>query len=131
MRIFLFAALLTMAACQSPGVDRSSAASVPSDHTLRIGQSLSLPDGSSLTYVRVVADSRCRPDVQCIRAGDADLEFRWAPVAGSARVATLNSDASNQQRAPNSTQLGEWQVALKSLDWQEPPVATVSISRPN
>lgn len=126
----ILASLLLIAACQSPGGGSAqSSATVPGSNTIRQGQTLALPDGSQLTYVRVVADSRCRPDVQCIRAGDADIEFRWNPAAGNALIAVLNSDPRNQQQAPNQTQFGEWQVALASLDWKEPPVAEVSISK--
>lgn len=134
---FLFAAAAILlagllAGCQSPGgaggTPGSPGAGVPGDHSLRIGQSLTLPDRSTLTYVRVVADSRCRPDVQCIRAGDADIEFRWSPATGSSQSTVLNSDPRNQQQAPNSARLGPWQVALKGLDWQQPPQATVTIT---
>ncbi len=44
---------------------------------LRVGQSLSLKNGEwTLTFVRVVRDSRCRPPAQCLWAGDAELELR-------------------------------------------------------
>lgn len=134
MRLPFFAIAMFLTACQSPGTGNASASSsvtVPGDHALRAGQSLSLPDDSTLTYVRLVADSRCRPDVQCIRAGDADIELRWNPASGSAVNATLNSDPGNQQQAPNQANFGGWQVALKSLDWKQPPTATVTISRAN
>lgn len=127
MRLLIFVSMMTLAACQSSGHPQS--VDVPGEHTLDLEQSLPLPDGSTLTYVRVVADSRCRPDVQCIRAGDADIELRWNPTSGEAQLAPLNSDPRNQQQAPNAVQFGHWQVALKKLDWQTPPAATVSIQR--
>lgn len=134
MRSLILAFVIAFAGCQSPGGNGAPASSgaainVPGDHALRIGQSLTLPDRSTLTYVRLVADSRCRPDVQCIRAGDADIEVRWNPASGASATAVLNSDPRNLQKAPNSARFGDWQVALKSLDWKEPPTATLSITR--
>lgn len=118
--------LLALSACASPGDTQT--ARVPGEHALRIGQSLALPDGSRLTYLRVVADSRCRPEVTCIRAGDADIELGWQPGTGAGATAVLNTDARNLQGAPNRTHFGPWQVALAGLDWRQPPVATVSVA---
>ncbi len=134
MRSLLLAFAVAFAGCQSPGgngapASSAAAVNVPGDHALRVGQSLTLPDRSTLTYARLVADSRCRPDVQCIRAGDADIELRWTPASGTAATAVLNSDPGNLQQAPNSSRFGTWQVALKALDWKEPPTATLSIRR--
>ena len=133
MRLLLLAAVIALTSCQSTGnaSTSSGAVSVPGDYALRVGQSLMLADGSLLTYVRVVADSRCRPDVQCIRAGDADIKLRWKPAAADPLTAVLNSDPRNLQQAPNTARFGDWQVALKSLDWQIPPTATLSISSAN
>lgn len=134
MRPLILACVIAIAGCQSPGSNgapsgQAGSVRVPGEHALGVGQSLTLPDRSTLTYVRVVADSRCRPDVQCIRAGDADIELRWEPASGNAASATLNSDPGNLQKAPNSTRFGSWQVALKALDWKEPPTATLSVTR--
>ena len=50
-----------------------------------------LPDGATLRHVTVPQDSRCPPDVQCIRAGDADIEFAFTPLAArTVDRATLN-----------------------------------------
>lgn len=44
---------------------------------LRVGHSLSLKNSDwTLTFVRVVRDSRCRPPAECLSAGDAELELR-------------------------------------------------------
>ena len=44
---------------------------------LRVGQSMMLRNSDwTLTFVRVVRDSRCRPPAQCLWAGDAELELR-------------------------------------------------------
>ncbi len=132
MRLLLLVSAIALAGCQSAGRDDTSShaagSAMSGNHAMRVGQSLALPDGSQLTYVRVVADSRCPPDVQCIRAGDADIELRWVPAVGTAMNAVLNSDPRNLQQAPNAARLGTWHVALKSLDWQSPPAAIVSVS---
>jgi hypothetical protein len=41
------------------------------------GESVALPDRSVLRYVGVKSDSRCRPDVKCVWAGDAEVSFEW------------------------------------------------------
>ena len=102
---------------------------VPGQHRLSAGETVFLPDGSRLDYARLVADSRCRPGVQCIRQGDADIELRWQPAKGNAIMATLNSDPRNRQQAPSRTGLGPWRIRLQSLDWSTPPVATLEIVR--
>lgn len=125
MSLILFACAM-LAACQAPGAGRVAA--VPGEHHLEVGDFITLPDHSTLAYVRVVADSRCRPEVTCIRAGDADIELRWTPASAATVTATLNSDPGNRQRAPNAARMGAWQVRLKALDWRQPPAATLAIS---
>jgi len=123
---------MTLAGCRSTGdgdpATQAREIRMPGEHALRIGQSFELPDGSTLTYLRLVADSRCRPDVQCIRAGDADIELRWHPANGIAQTAVLNSDPRNR-RAPNAVRFDQWQVGLRALDWQTPPTATLAVAR--
>lgn len=55
----------------------SLAATIPlgTPLTLKLGATLTLRNWS-LTFVRVVSDSRCLPKVQCVWAGDATLELR-------------------------------------------------------
>lgn len=55
----------------------SLAATIPlgTPLTLKLGATLTLRNWS-LTFVRVVSDSRCPPKVQCVWAGDATLELR-------------------------------------------------------
>ena len=117
---------LALGACQMPGASRI--AEVPARATLRVGTTATLPDRSTLTYVRLLADSRCRPEVVCIRAGDADIELRWAPVSGAPVSTVINSDPRNAQGTPNSADVGPWRIRLASLDWQQPPRATLEIT---
>ena len=93
--------------------------------TLRQGESVTLADGSSLRYVRVSEDSRCKPGHQCIRAGEARVEFTWTPVNGSAQTFLLQTP----DRKPYSHQLGGREVTLTGLDFSEPAVATIGIDK--
>lgn len=44
---------------------------------LRVGQAAALKNTDwTLTFVRVVRDSRCRPPAQCLWVGEAELELR-------------------------------------------------------
>ncbi len=53
------------------------------------GQTATLANGS-LRYVRLVNDSRCAPDVQCVWAGDAVIALHWVPAAGAERDLELH-----------------------------------------
>lgn len=84
--------------------------------TLAPGESVALPDASTLTYVGVQSDSRCRPTVQCIQAGSAVLTLRH-----EAQAFTLETGKAT------TTDLGAWRLTLVSLDFSTPPKATVRV----
>ena len=77
-RPFVPAALLLLAACSTVS---GAGHAVPSGQPfeLRPGDTATLAGGGTLRYERLVNDSRCRPDVQCIWAGDAEVAFAWTP----------------------------------------------------
>ena len=75
------------------------------------GESASLPDGL-LRYVRLVGDSRCPPDVQCVWAGDASIELEWRPGTGASRTLTLHL---NPQAGPDRAALDGRSVAFTAL----------------
>jgi len=85
-----------------------------------VGQQVSLPDASTLRYAGIANDSRCPPDVQCVRAGDADVLFDHA-LQGSTHRVTLNTE---RLRA---TTLGAWQLQLIDLAPGDAPRVTVRI----
>jgi len=64
------AAVLVLLAC--PPQDGERSASLGETATLRVGDSVTV-EGESLevSFDDVLRDSRCPPDVQCIRAGEA------------------------------------------------------------
>lgn len=114
-------AMLLLAACATAGAGRSVDADQP--FTVVPGETVALPDASTLRYVEVAADSRCPVDVVCIRAGDADVVFAVAgPGQGEQRV-TVNTDA----KAP--TPVGAWQLRLLALARGDAPAATLQVSR--
>lgn len=80
-----------------------------------------LPDGAGLRYVEVVADSRCPPGVNCIRAGDAEVRFEVEMASGEVRPLTLNTP-----ERP-TTIIGDWRVELQQLAFGEAPPATVRV----
>ena len=122
MSLILFACAM-LAACQAPGAGRVAA--VPGEHHLEVGDFITLPDHSTLAYVRVVADSRCPPDVQCVWAGDAAIELQWTGNAGDARTVTLHS---NPQAGENAATLGGRKVSFAALA-RGTPRASLRIDR--
>ncbi|MBS0227029.1 MAG: hypothetical protein JSS25_11890 [Proteobacteria bacterium] len=88
----LSAALLpALASCASASIASRKTLASGASMTLRPGERVDLPDGSTLGYVAVVADSRCPEKVQCIWAGDADLLFELAKGGDEARKFHLHT----------------------------------------
>lgn len=115
-RFFALAALAILSGCASSG-----AVTTGRDFSLSVGQQIALSDGSTLRYAGVANDSRCPPDVQCIRAGDADVLFDHATHQGSTRRVTLNTE---RLRA---TTIGAWQLQLIDLAPGDAPRVTARI----
>jgi hypothetical protein len=91
------------------------------DFTLAVGQQVSLPDAAKLHYIGVAHDSRCPPDVQCIRAGDADVLFDFIPTSAPTSRITLNTE-----RTLSAT-IGAWQLQLVKLAPGENPEVTLRL----
>ncbi|HEY0662398.1 MAG TPA: hypothetical protein VGD21_13885 [Lysobacter sp.] len=108
-----------LAACASAGTARG--VSPGQAFMMQPGERVALPDQSALHYVGVVNDSRCPPDVQCIRAGDATVAFEFTPSGGAKQDVTLNTDS------PTSLPIGSWQLHLLALARGEAPEATVRV----
>lgn len=73
---YLIAVLLIALTAAAPAAPLEPIA-LGTPFVLRVGQSRTLQNGEwTLTFVRVVSDSRCRPPAQCLWAGDAELELR-------------------------------------------------------
>lgn len=126
-------ALLTACASATPSapptadpqeVDMSSRAD--RSITLNAGESISLPDESRLTYLRLLNDSRCPPDKQCIWAGDAEIALRWQPTAGDTRELSLHTNP--QQGRQVDIILGAHRIHLAALARGAAPPATLTIT---
>lgn len=120
----LFAALLSLtalSACASGG-GGPGALGGDGSATLKPGERIALADRSQLRYIGVTADSRCPPNVQCIRAGDADVAFEFAPVDGVAQPLAFNTDTGRSLRA------GNWTIELTALAHGDAPAATVRVA---
>lgn len=115
------ACALVLSACAHAGGEGRRVAAGESVQ-LRPGDSVALPDRSRLRFVEVVNDSRCRPGVQCIRAGEALLAFDLTGADGARSALSFDTSAPDpRQRA------GAWTLELQSLDFAEPPRATVKV----
>lgn len=120
-----FALASLLAACAYPhnvGVKAADGGTV----VLMPGQSATLADGL-LRYVGVTNDSRCKPGVKCVWAGDAVIELHWAPSAGTARTLNLHL---NPQAGPTTARLETRQVSFTHLAHPQPQ-ASLRIDRAN
>ena len=96
----------------------------PQTVTLGVGERAILMDGSQLTYLRLVNDSRCPPDVQCVWAGDATIVMRWTPAAGAmvAQDFVLHTTLD-----PKSFNTGSRTITLQALERGDAPKATLQV----
>ena len=82
---------------------------------LKPGQTAVLENRGSLRYVRVINDSRCAPDVQCISVGDALIAMHWTPEKGQGRDFELHS---NEAGGPTHIELDGRRLTLTYLSRQ-------------
>ena len=113
---------------RGPAAPPANTVSTPAGHdvTLRLGQEAAVA-GKDLTvrYTRVVADSRCRPGMQCIWQGEATLAFRLKePGRGESTTAELHS---GPRTGPQATSFAASRVELVSVS-EDGGEATVRIS---
>ena len=98
---------------------RTIAAGTPA--SLHLGETVRLPDGATLKFVSVPQDSRCPPNAQCIRAGDADLLFDFATGGALATHVTPNLP-----EAP-AKDMGAWRLTVTALEFDSAPDVTLRI----
>ena len=118
MRIALVLAVVSLAGC-------SSVPQVAGDSIfhLRPGQAIAVADAGRLRYDAVVNDSRCRPDVQCVWAGDAAVGFTWQGADGQRDAFSLHTG-----RGDKSHRIGDRTVTLVALGRRPLPEATLQIA---
>lgn len=109
------------AACTSAGAGQPRPVSSGTQFTLAVGEQVALPDSGTLRYVGVRDDSRCRPGTQCIRAGEARVDFEYTTDAGSQRLTLVQPDAP-------TARLGAWTLTIEALEFETPPRATLRLT---
>lgn len=80
---------------------------------LAVGQAATYPEGLSVTYVRLVGDSRCPMDVVCVWAGDATVLLRVADGRKVAVEVTLHTNGEVGSREHRS---GAFLVTLLGVE---------------
>ena len=113
---------LSLTACASTATGSEAAIADGTDFDMQVGQTVTLADSSRLRYLRVVNDSRCPPDVQCVWAGDAIVAFEWSPAGETAQGFELHTGLE-----PRSHAIGTRQLVLKSLERGAEPDAELRV----
>ena len=88
---------------------------------MRPGTSVSVTGEGSLHYLKVANDSRCKPDVQCVWAGDAEVAFEWRPQGGDADAFSLHTG-----KGDKSHPIGNHVLVLAGLERGSAPVAQLT-----
>jgi hypothetical protein len=113
------------APASTPQAPASAPAAAVQALTLRPGGQAALEGGGTLRYLRLVNDSRCQPDVQCVWAGDAEIALAWAPTDGAPRTFSLHTGVE-----PRQQQLEDGRsVRLVELARGPAPAARLEISQ--
>ena len=122
MHSFLAVPVLALAGCSSVASNGNDAIADGSTFSMQPGQSVTLADDGVLRYERLVNDSRCMPDVQCVWAGDAELAFAWRSRSGATEQFSLHTGKGDKTRA-----LGERTLVLVSVARGTAPEAQLRI----
>jgi hypothetical protein len=117
-------ALLALAACASTATGTAGKPGPADGDTFGMvpGATVSLPGEGTLHYARLVADSRCMPDVQCIWAGDAEVAFEWRPAGGAVDAFSLHT-----HKGDKSHRIGRHLVSLVELARGDAPEARLAL----
>jgi len=118
-----FALALTLAACTTTGAQPASTVADGSSIELAPGQSAHLADDSRIDYIKLDGDSRCRPDVQCVWAGDAVVVMRWTP----ANAMTAQDFVLHTTLDPKSFDTDTRTITLTALERGDAPKATLQV----
>ena len=125
MTAFGFA--IALAACTTTGAQpaNTDTATVADGASVQLapGQFATLADNSRIDYVKLDNDSRCRPDVQCVWAGDAIIVMRWTP----ANAMTAQDFVLHTNLDPKSFDNGSRTITLTALERGDAPKATLQV----
>jgi hypothetical protein len=117
--VAVLALVLTSACAHAPAAASGPALGVR--FTLRAGQSASIRgERATVVFDRIVSDSRCAVDVQCIRAGEARAALRLEPGGGPEISFELDTDRDRSQ------EVGGYRVTLVGVS--PAPRSTVEIA---
>jgi glucose/arabinose dehydrogenase len=113
--------IATLAACQSTGAPAPQAASLNQEIQLAPKQQAAYgPQGLTVEFVRVIEDSRCPSDVECVWAGEVKVEvatrINTAEAGEHATVGAFRVAIVNVHPVPVSTRQipqEEYRVTLK------------------
>lgn len=124
MRATFIAALMTLVVlpgCTTGASPSNPLAPLGQPIVMAPGQQIMLADGVTLRYLKVEADSRCPPGVQCIWAGVADVVFEFNDKQKASHRVTVNT------APPATAAIGKWQLRVLALAFGAAPKATVQI----
>jgi len=94
------------------------------DFPVDVGESVTIAgEGLTVTYVEVMADSRCPPDVQCIWAGNATIAVALAKAGEPSATVPLNT-----MEGPKTAAYSSYTVALLDLAWGPSPTARLRVT---
>ena len=116
-----------LAGCTTvPATSQPSASTIAdgSDVQLGIGETARLADGSRLSYLRLVNDSRCPPDVQCVWEGDAEIALQWRAAGTGTQELHLHT---NGKGGATSARAGSRTITLTALERGIAPKASLRI----
>lgn len=123
MRLLIAIAAIALAACTTaPAASTATRVADGASIQLAPGESATLADDSRLDYVKLDGDSRCRPDVQCVWAGDATIAMRWTPASGAAQDFELHTTLD-----PKSFDTDTRTITLTALERGDAPKATLQV----
>jgi hypothetical protein len=121
-RFLVPAALASLAACSTvAGPPHVVAEGAP--FTLQVGGAVAVERTGTLRYERLVNDSRCRPDVQCVWAGDAEVALTWTAPAGGNEAFSLHTRPDATRHSLGSAHT----VRLLSLERGDAPALTLQV----
>lgn len=124
MRPLIAISAFALAACTTTGAQPANTVADGASIQLAPGQSATLADNSRLDYVKLDGDSRCRPDVQCVWAGDATIAMRWTPAAGGM---TAQDFVLHTTLDPKSFDTDTRRITLTALERGDAPKATLQV----
>ncbi|MEX0790408.1 MAG: hypothetical protein WD178_06485 [Actinomycetota bacterium] len=93
--------------------------------TLQVGETVSI-DGENLTvtYTRLVEDSRCAEGVQCVWAGNGRIVLTLVKAGAEPVELELNTTLE-----PRTGRYLDYSVGLDHLGRENPPFATIALNR--